>query len=86
MLPRLVTSRAASGNHAGPIGTDGSAALRKESMIRRSKANVFPLTTSWAMRPKAKTSPAIVKTNGIVLVRWIVGRCCDIEAHQCWRE
>ena len=25
MLPRLVTSRAASGSHAGPIGTEGSA-------------------------------------------------------------
>jgi len=79
MLPRLVTSRAASCNHAGPKGTDGSAESRRARMTRRSNADVFPPATSRAMKPKAKRQNAVGRMDSSGLLRPILVVWCGIQ-------
>jgi hypothetical protein len=60
-LPRLVTSRAASCNHGGPMGIGSLSDLRRAKMTRRSKPKDLRVATSKATNPNRKRRAAIVK-------------------------
>ncbi|MEZ4409363.1 MAG: hypothetical protein R3A52_23270 [Polyangiales bacterium] len=56
--PCAVRSTIAVRSHAGPTGTDGSAALRRPVRTARSRSAVSPSKTSEASFEKAKRPPA----------------------------
>jgi hypothetical protein len=63
VLPRAVTSRAASCSQGGPMGTDGLLGWRNASKAVRSNASGSPSITSSAMRLKVIRSTAITRTD-----------------------
>src|SRR3979411_2599926 len=63
VLPRAVTSRAASCSEGGPMGTDGLLGWRNASKTVRSNASGSPSITSSAMRLKVIRSTAITRTD-----------------------
>lgn len=88
-LPRALMSRATSGSHAGPIGSDGSKAWRRDRIAHRPNAIGSPLTTSCARSPKQtrRLAISIASVDGATPWRSVSRRrLCTVQAPNVSRE